>query len=113
MRAALRELHREAQVVVCFSAGNLAHVGVMAGNLNPPAYVMADHDKSGAGAKAAEETGLPWVMPAQAEADANDIHQREGLRALVKLIREVREPAIQDVGRSHVTCGGDREPAHR
>jgi phage/plasmid primase-like uncharacterized protein len=27
VRAALRELHREAQVVVCFSAFNLAHVG--------------------------------------------------------------------------------------
>lgn len=113
VRAALRELHREAQVVVTFSAGNLAHVGVMVRDLRPDAFVMADNDESGAGAKAAQETGLPWVMPPEVKTDANDYHQRAGVRALAKLIRDIRIPAIQDVGRSHVTCGGDREPAHR
>jgi putative DNA primase/helicase len=53
VRAALRELHREAQVVVCFSAGNLAHVGRLVKELRPKAFVFADNDKSGAGAKAA------------------------------------------------------------
>jgi len=85
--AALHELHRRAQVVVTFSASNLAHVGRVVGQLRPKAYVMADHDKSGSGQQAAEETGLPWVMPPDVGDDANDLHRRDGLRALVKLIR--------------------------
>jgi putative DNA primase/helicase len=44
---------------------------------------MADNDKSGAGEKAAKETGLPWAMPSAVGMDANDLHQRDGLRALV------------------------------
>lgn len=95
VRAALRELHREAQVVVCFSAGNLAHVGVLVRELRPVAYVMADNDKSGAGKKAANETGLPWAMPPEVGMDANDLHQRDGLRALVGLIRTVRARAAE------------------
>ena len=90
VRAALRELHREAQVVVTFSASNLAHVGRLVANLQPVAYVFADNDKSGAGAKAAEETGLPWAMPAAEGMDANDLHTQQGLRTLVALIRQVR-----------------------
>ena len=108
VRAALRELFREAQIVVCFSASNLAHIGRLVKPLNMAAYVAADNDKSEAGAQAAAETGLPWVMPPTVGEDMNDMHQREGLRALVALIRAVRKPAIQDVDRSHVTCGGYR-----
>jgi putative DNA primase/helicase len=93
VRAALRELHREAQVVVCFSASNLSHVGMTVKGLRPVAYVMADNDESGAGAKAAEETGLPWVMPPEVKTDANDYQQSHGMRALAKLIRG-RETAI-------------------
>lgn len=89
IRAALRELHRDAQVVVCFSAGNLAHIGRIVKALRPRAFVMADNDESGAGAKAAEDTGLPWGMPAEVGTDANDTHQRHGVRALAKLIREI------------------------
>lgn len=85
--AALHELHRKAQVVVCFSAGNLAHIGKIVRELRPKAYVFADHDKSGAGAKAAEETGLPWVMAPDVGMDANDLHRQQGLRALAKVIR--------------------------
>jgi putative DNA primase/helicase len=87
VRAALRDLHRDAQVVVCFSAGNLAHVGRLVKELRPKAYVFADNDKSGAGAKAAAETGLSFVMTEEL-GDANDYHQRHGIRALAKLIRE-------------------------
>lgn len=88
-RAALRLLYRDAQIIVCFSAGNLAHIGQLVKNLNCPAYVMADNDASGAGAKAAAETGLPWVMSPLGGEDANDLHQRAGLRALANLIRDV------------------------
>lgn len=89
LRAALRELHRDAQVVVCFSAGNLVHVGRFVKELRPVAYAMADNDESGAGARAAEETGLPWCMPPTVGEDANDFAQRQGTRALAKLIRDL------------------------
>lgn len=94
--AALHELHRRAQVVVTFSASNLAHVGRLVKELRPVAYVFADNDESGAGAKAAGETGLPWVMAPEL-GDANDHHQRHGIRALVSLIREVT-PVQQRAG---------------
>lgn len=113
VRAALREMHRDAQIVVCFSASNLAHVGRLVKPLNCPAFVVADHDISAAGMKAAQETGLRWVMPPEPGEDANDYHQRAGVRALANLIRAAREPAIQDVGRSNVTCGGNRQSAIR
>ena len=85
--AALHELHRRAQVVVCFSAGNLAYVGHLAKALRPRAYVFADNDESGAGAKAAAQTGLSFVMTGEL-GDANDMHQRHGIRVLAKLIRD-------------------------
>lgn len=113
VRAALRELHRNAQVVVCFSDSNLAHVGKLVKGLRPPSFVFADNDESGAGSRAAEATRLPWTMSPQAGEDANDLHQRLGIRALAKLIRDVRIPATQAVDRSHVTCGGDRQPVNR
>lgn len=89
VRAGLKEMHRDAQIIVCFSASNLAHVGRMVKPLRVPAYVFADHDESKAGAKAAEETGLPWVMSPEVGLDANDFHLRYGVRDLVALIRAV------------------------
>lgn len=88
VRVALRELHRDAQVVVCFSASNLAHIGCLVRPLRMKAYVMADNDESQAGERAAVETELPWTMPPEVGFDANDYHQQRGLRALVALIRE-------------------------
>jgi putative DNA primase/helicase len=89
VRAALHELHRDAQIVVCFSDSNLAHVGKLVKELQPRAYVFGDNDKSGAGQRAAEATGLPWVMAADEGEDANDVQQRQGIRALAKIIRSV------------------------
>lgn len=96
LQRALMDLRRAAEIIVCFSAGNLKHVAAIV----ETAHVMADNDLSGAGQKVAEETGLPWVMPPAVGNDANDLHQGSGLRALVKLInsewrtmtvREMRE----------------------
>lgn len=89
VRAALHELHRRTQIVVCFSAGNLAYIGRLVKGLRPPAYVFADNDKSGAGANAAQETGLPWVTTPLQDTDANDWHLQHGVRALAKIIREI------------------------
>jgi putative DNA primase/helicase len=79
---ALKGMYRVAAVVVCFSAGNLKYPGAT--------HVMADNDASEAGQKAAEATGLPWVMPPEVGMDANDLHAREGIGALQKLIRGIR-----------------------
>ena len=76
---ALKGMYRQAAVVICFSAGNLKYPGAT--------HVMADNDASGAGQAAAEATGLPWVMPPEVGMDANDLHARDGIGALQKLLR--------------------------
>ena len=88
VRLALRELRRDAQIVICFSASNLSHLGQAVKPLGIPAFVFADHDESDAGEKAAIDSGLPWVMAPEV-GDANDWHQRYGVRALVKVIRDI------------------------
>ncbi|MYZ44194.1 toprim domain-containing protein [Schauerella aestuarii] len=84
VRAALKSMYRQARVVVCFSAGNLAHV---AGQLQGRRYVIADNDESGTGERYATQTGLPWAMPSTVGQDANDLHQSGGVFALSKLLR--------------------------
>ena len=85
--AALSDLRRPAEVVICFSAGNLRHV---AAQVKRPAFVMADNDASGTGQEAAGATGLPWGMPEAPGTDANDLHASKGLRALVGLVGGIR-----------------------
>lgn len=85
IRAALAYMHRPARVVVCFSAGNLAHV---AGNLTGKRYVFADNDKSQTGQLSAISTGLPWVMAPDVGHDANDMHQAYGVKAVADLMRK-------------------------
>lgn len=82
--AGLKALYRPGHVVVCWFAANLAAV---ASN----GYVFADHDdnKERAGQAAAESTGLSWVMSPTPGEDANDLHQRAGVRAVAELMRSV------------------------
>lgn len=87
--AAITELRSSAQVVVCFSAGNLPVVAEAYGK-GRVTYVMADNDASKAGQEAAERTGLRWGMPEEVGTDANDLHRLCGLRALCNLIMEIR-----------------------
>lgn len=72
---ALKALRRPASVIVCFSAGNLAHVAKRG-------FVVADRDKSGAGEDAAKKTGLPYWLPPDEGTDANDYHLAAGVDAL-------------------------------
>ncbi len=84
VRAALKALYRDqtAEVVVCFSVGNLAKVAQRG-------YVIADNDKSGDGEKYAKKTGLPYWMPPEVGTDANDYMLRHGIEALAEELREV------------------------
>lgn len=85
--AALRSMYWPATVVVCFSAGNLAHV---ASRVRGRRFVMADNDESETGQRTAQATGLPWVMPPAPGSDANDMHAAQGVRALAELMRSAR-----------------------
>jgi putative DNA primase/helicase len=85
--AAIKLLKLSASVLVCFSAGNLAHV---AGILTCKGYVFADNDESQAGERAAIAAGLRYVMAQTVGHDANDLHQRCGLMSVAKLIMEAR-----------------------
>lgn len=94
IRDALRFMGRKAQVVVCFSAGNLAHIGRVIAAERGQAFVFADNDESEAGEKAAKETGLPWAMAPDVGMDANDYMQKHGRSELAKMIRDSWRSAI-------------------
>lgn len=87
VEAALRRLSVKATVLVCFSAHNLTYIAT---KVSGRRFVFADHDSSGAGQRAAIDTGLPFCMSPVTGEDANDMHARAGLMALSKLIMEVR-----------------------
>jgi putative DNA primase/helicase len=87
VKAALDAMHRKALVFVCFSAGNLRYVAERVGGRR---FVFADNDESGVGRSAAEGTGLPWVMSPVVGEDANDLHQRSGIWALIDLMRGLK-----------------------
>lgn len=91
VRAALRLLGRSATVYSAFSAANVAAV---ASGISG-ARIAADHDRpleqlhgKGTGEFYASQTGRQWVMPSDF-GDFNDMHQREGLRAVALALREV------------------------
>lgn len=85
VRAAFELLYEKVCIVVCFSAGNMVSVA----RLYPGAIVIADNDASGTGARAAESTGLRWVMPDEVGMDANDLMLRDGVRAVCELVRRI------------------------
>jgi len=86
---AARQMRLNAVVLVCFSDSNLVHVASLlkAGKR----YVFADNDKSGAGERAAKETGLPYCMSPVLGEDANDMHKRAGLLPLCALLMRARQ----------------------
>jgi putative DNA primase/helicase len=83
---ALRSCGMDAAVVVCFSAVNLVQV---ASQIAGKVCVFADNDESGTGKRAAEATERPWVMADQVGYDANDLHVKEGLFAVVSKLMGV------------------------
>lgn len=92
VRAALDRMCSRAQVVVTFSAGNLVKV---ADRIGGRLSVFADHDylrgvqghEKRAGEAAARETGLAWCQSPVEGEDANDLHRRAGIFAVIKAMR--------------------------
>lgn len=87
VRNALRSAGMPASVVVCFSASNLVQV---ADQIPGKRFVFADNDESKTGEKAAQQTGLPWTMADEVGWDANDLHLKKGLFAVVAKIMRCR-----------------------
>jgi len=85
LQACLDVLSRRACIIVAFSAANVRNVA----QSRTGARIIADNDKSGTGARYAEQTGRPWTMPATEGFDLNDVHQREGLYAAIDVVREL------------------------
>jgi putative DNA primase/helicase len=88
---ALRSVGMQATVVVCFSANNLVQVSAQ---IKGDRYIFADHDKSKTGENSAIETGLPWTMADEEGMDANDLHDKYGLIAVVKKVMELRKKVL-------------------
>ena len=91
VEAAVRLLRLRDAVMVCFSAGNLVHVARCLAQADQDVAVFADHDASGAGERAALQTGAPWCMsPVQGE-DANDMHKRAGIFQVARQMLSVAQ----------------------
>lgn len=87
---ATRLVHLRAAVLVCFSDSNMVHVAGLSKESKLNRYVFADNDKSGAGERAAKETGLRYCMSPVLGEDANDVHKRAGLMAVAGLLMQAR-----------------------
>jgi phage/plasmid primase-like uncharacterized protein len=87
IEAALRRLSLNASVLICFSDRNMVHVAPM---VKGRKFVFADHDKSGAGQRAANDTALPFCMSPVEGEDANDLHARAGILTVCGLMMETR-----------------------
>jgi putative DNA primase/helicase len=77
----LQSMPSRLYVVVCFSDGNLVEVA----KRYPNARVFADNDASGAGQRAAERSGKPWVMSDLEGEDANDLFRRNPMELAQKV----------------------------
>lgn len=91
--AATRQMRLNAAVLVCFSDSNMVHVaGLLPSGKH---WVFADNDKSEAGERAAQATGLPYCMSDRLGEDANDVHKRAGLMPLCHLVMQARTREVE------------------
>jgi phage/plasmid primase-like uncharacterized protein len=91
IHAALRSAGLKASVVVCFSASNMIAV---ADQIKGQRYIFADNDESKTGEKSAIQTELPWTMADTVGFDANDLHKKSGLFAVMGKIMALRQKVL-------------------
>jgi putative DNA primase/helicase len=91
IHASLRSVGLKASVVVCFSASNMVAV---ADQIKGQRYIFADNDESKTGEKSAISTELPWTMADTVGFDANDLHKKSGLFAVVGKIMALRNKTL-------------------
>jgi len=87
LHKALRSVGLQSAVMICFSASNMVQV---ADQVKGPRFIFADNDASETGQKSAISTGLPWTMANTVGWDANDLHQKESLFAVVSKVMDLR-----------------------
>jgi phage/plasmid primase-like uncharacterized protein len=90
--AAQRSTGAPASVLVCFSDSNMVHVAPL---VPGPNTIYADNDVSGAGERAAKETGLPYCMSDTVGHDANDDHQASGLMSVAFKLMQLRRSTLE------------------
>jgi putative DNA primase/helicase len=95
LRAALKGLGMRSTILCCFSASNIAAVARQARNRT---FVAADNDPIpkadpfnglGTGEHYARQTDLPYGMPPTVGTDFNDMHQRDGIFAVQRVLTSV------------------------
>lgn len=91
---AARSVGLNACVLICFSDSNLVHVARLLDAACGRRFVFADNDKSEAGDRAAQETGLPYCMSPETGEDANDMHARAGLMAVAQMLMRLRRREV-------------------
>jgi putative DNA primase/helicase len=84
VRAALSALKMRYRVHVCFSAHNLTKLA----GACPGGLVIADNDLSGAGLRAAQQSGRRFFMPPTVGQDFNDMHKSCGVFKLSQMLRQ-------------------------
>jgi putative DNA primase/helicase len=80
--ACLAALKVPARVHITFSAGNLQRMAT-------EGFIIADHDASGAGQRAAESAGLPYFLPEDVESDFCDLWKKIGTFRASQLLRQM------------------------
>jgi len=93
VHAALTLMRLPDAVLVCFSAGNLVYVAGEMGTKE--CAVFADNDESGAGEKAALDSGRPYCMAPVVGWDANDMHAKRGVYEVAALMQRLVVPKGQ------------------
>lgn len=85
---------------VCFGSGNVETVAALMRERHPGArlVIVADRGKEADAERIASAVGGSWAeLPAEwpANADVNDLHQRDGLAAVAELLAQAKEPRAE------------------
>jgi putative DNA primase/helicase len=90
LRTALKGLHRNDCILCCFSAYNVLAVSR---TFKRPSAILTDNDKPltqfggiGTGEYYARQASIPYLMPPQLGDDLNDVHLREGIFPVQRMV---------------------------